>query len=393
MARRRGHRRRLRRPRRRRSRSPGAGARVTVLEARPAARRPRLVLPRRRDRHRGGQRPARPDGLLPRARSPSSSASARPARSAGRRTCASTWSHPRLGAGAIACPRVAEPAPPGGRPAPLPAAVARASALRALRAGLALMRDAPPPRSARSRRATVDELLARLGQSAHARASFWNPVALATLNETPERAAAAPFVEVLARAFFRSRADSQFVLPRGRPRRPLHRRRAPLRRAARRTRLDPRAGGRARARGRRACAACAARRPAPRRRRAASPRCRRAALAPLLPPALARRARRSRARAARDVADRERAPVVRPAGAAAATFVGLLGTTTQWAFNRSRLLGETAATGPVRQRRDQRRRATSSAGTRDAVDAHRAWPTCARCSRRPRRRAWSTPSS
>ena len=61
---------------------------------------------------------------------------------------------------------------------------------------------------------TVDAVLESLGQSTHARASFWNPVAVATLNEAPERAAAGPFVEVLARAFFRSRADSQFVLPR-----------------------------------------------------------------------------------------------------------------------------------------------------------------------------------
>ena len=33
------------------------------------------------------------------------------------------------------------------------------------------------------------------------------------MNETPERAAAGPFVEVLARAFFGRRADSDFVLP------------------------------------------------------------------------------------------------------------------------------------------------------------------------------------
>lgn len=60
---------------------------------------------------------------------------------------------------------------------------------------------------------TVQEALIALGQSANARSSFWYPVAIATLNESPARAAAAPFVEVLARAFFRSRADSQFVLP------------------------------------------------------------------------------------------------------------------------------------------------------------------------------------
>src|SRR5262245_39214486 len=61
--------------------------------------------------------------------------------------------------------------------------------------------------------ATVEALLARLRQSANACASFWHPVAIATLNETPARAAAAPFAEVLARAFFGSRRDAQFVLP------------------------------------------------------------------------------------------------------------------------------------------------------------------------------------
>src|SRR5262249_3320889 len=92
--------------------------------------------------------------------------------------------------------------------------LSRRERLGALRAGLGLMamRRRNDPRLATD---TVDQVLAGLGQSAHARASFWNPVALATLNETPERAAAGPFVEVLARAFFRSRSDSQFVLPRG----------------------------------------------------------------------------------------------------------------------------------------------------------------------------------
>lgn len=82
----------------------------------------------------------------------------------------------------------------------------------ALRAGLAILR--------RHRRGdasladcTVAELLRELGQSAEAQASFWNPVAVATLNELPERAAARPFAAVLARAFFGSRRDAQFVLP------------------------------------------------------------------------------------------------------------------------------------------------------------------------------------
>ena len=60
---------------------------------------------------------------------------------------------------------------------------------------------------------TVAELLRALGQSPNACASFWHPVAIATLNEMPSEAAAAPFAEVLARAFFGSRTDSQFMLP------------------------------------------------------------------------------------------------------------------------------------------------------------------------------------
>ncbi|MGD9765500.1 MAG: hydroxysqualene dehydroxylase HpnE [Candidatus Binatia bacterium] len=62
--------------------------------------------------------------------------------------------------------------------------------------------------------ATVTELLTAVGQSTNAQATFWNPVAVATLNEAPERAAAGPFAAVLAKAFFASRRDSQFILPR-----------------------------------------------------------------------------------------------------------------------------------------------------------------------------------
>lgn len=68
-------------------------------------------------------------------------------------------------------------------------------------------------RDARLAKGTVAEVLTSLGQSAHAQASFWNPVAIATLNESPARAAAAPFAAVLARAFFGSRRDAQFILP------------------------------------------------------------------------------------------------------------------------------------------------------------------------------------
>ena len=69
-------------------------------------------------------------------------------------------------------------------------------------------------RDARLAASTVAELLNQVGQSANAQAAFWNPLAIATLNETPARAAAAPFAAVLARAFFGTRRDSQFVLPR-----------------------------------------------------------------------------------------------------------------------------------------------------------------------------------
>lgn len=60
--------------------------------------------------------------------------------------------------------------------------------------------------------ATVTEVLDQVGQSPRAQACFWNPVAVATLNEAPARAAAAPFAAVLAKAFFGSRRDSQFIL-------------------------------------------------------------------------------------------------------------------------------------------------------------------------------------
>jgi squalene-associated FAD-dependent desaturase len=85
--------------------------------------------------------------------------------------------------------------------------------LRALIAGLRVlgMRRRRDPYLAR---ATVADLLERLGQSPNACRAFWYPVAISTCNELPERAAAAPFAEVLARAFFGTRADSQFVFAR-----------------------------------------------------------------------------------------------------------------------------------------------------------------------------------
>jgi squalene-associated FAD-dependent desaturase len=119
--------------------------------------------------------------------------------------------HHRFGAGTIGC--VALPSPLhmlsgilGYR------LLTRAERWRALLGGTRLM-AMRRRRDARLMTSTVEELLIALGQSANARASFWYPVAIAMLNESPDRAAAAPFAEVLARAFFGSRRDSQFVLP------------------------------------------------------------------------------------------------------------------------------------------------------------------------------------
>ena len=240
------------------------------------------------------------------------------------------------GAGVIACPAL---------PGPLHMIKAvlgyrllgRRDRWRALLGGVrirGLYRRAP----ARLVASTVAELLATLGQSAHAQASFWNPVAIATLNETPARASAAPFAAVLARAFFGARRDSQFVLPRvglselytddARRFIETHGGRVELRAAV--AQLDLRDGRIAAVSlrdGRRiATDACIAAVPPP-------------ALAAVVPEPL------------RDVApfrtlggfvgspivsihlwlDR---PVFQP------DFLGLLGTTTQWIFNRSALRGE-----------------------------------------------------
>lgn len=247
--------------------------------------------------------------------------------------------HPARGRGVIACPTL-----PG--PLHMLGGVLRyglltpAERLRALVAGVRLM-------ALRRRRdpwlasVTVDEMLIALGQSPNARTCFWHPIAIATLNEAPDRAAAAPFVEVLARAFFGSRADSQFVLPRvglselyvdaarsfveargGRVE--LH---AP---AASVLLRDGRAGVVALRDGRRLEAdACVL---------AVPP----SALGALLPPPL-----RGRAPWA-EVGTFETSPIVsvhlwydRPV--LDTEFVGLLGTTAQWAFDRSRIAGDATA--------------------------------------------------
>ncbi len=58
---------------------------------------------------------------------------------------------------------------------------------------------------------SVADLFDMTCQSSRARKYLWDPIVIATMNERPEKAAAQPFAEVLARAFFASRTDSQFV--------------------------------------------------------------------------------------------------------------------------------------------------------------------------------------
>ena len=61
---------------------------------------------------------------------------------------------------------------------------------------------------------TVEEWLARLGQSEKLRRNFWDLLSIAALNEDPHRAAAALFKRVLRLALFTSPADSRLAIPR-----------------------------------------------------------------------------------------------------------------------------------------------------------------------------------
>jgi squalene-associated FAD-dependent desaturase len=80
----------------------------------------------------------------------------------------------------------------------------------ALRVGLELRRLNGDRASLAS--ITVREWLTRLGQSDRIQHCFWDPVALATLNESPDRASADMFARVLEQAFMRSRRDSAMVI-------------------------------------------------------------------------------------------------------------------------------------------------------------------------------------
>ena len=82
--------------------------------------------------------------------------------------------------------------------------------LSAMIAGLRMLRMHRRDR-ARLGRTTVKTLMDVLGQGERARHCFWYPIAIATLNEDPELASAALLAEVLKRAFFSRRSDSAFV--------------------------------------------------------------------------------------------------------------------------------------------------------------------------------------
>jgi squalene-associated FAD-dependent desaturase len=61
---------------------------------------------------------------------------------------------------------------------------------------------------------TVAQLMDRLGQSEWARQCFWYPMSIATLNDEPDSSSARLLAEVLKRAFFSRRRDSAFVYSR-----------------------------------------------------------------------------------------------------------------------------------------------------------------------------------
>ena len=349
------------------------GARVTMLEARP---------------HLGGRaysfRDAATGTVVDNgqhammgcyaARWRSSNASARAARCTGRRACTSICAHPRLGTGVIACPPW---------PSPLHLAggllryrlLSRGERLRALRAGMRAAWRCGGGTIRGSRTARWTRCWSRSGsRRMRGRASGTRSRSRRSTRR-PSAPPPAPFVEVLARAFFGSRRGFAVRPPACRPQRSLHRRRAALRRASRRTGVDSRPGGGTRrattARCRpSSCATAAGSPPTP-----ASRPCRRAALARFLPSDL--RAQPAFAR----LDGLETSPIVsdhlwfdRPV--LRGDFVGLLGTTTQWVFNRTRLLGERRS-GAVRERRHQRRARRRRVGHRPRRRP-RCWPTSAR---------------
>ncbi len=117
--------------------------------------------------------------------------------------------HPALGMGAVSAPAV-----PG--PLQAPAALLRYALLSPadrVRLFVGALRLAARPRR-RLAGETVSQALAAVGQSEAACERFWHPLAIATLNEAPDLAAAAPFVAVLRRGFFAGARAARFVVSR-----------------------------------------------------------------------------------------------------------------------------------------------------------------------------------
>jgi hydroxysqualene dehydroxylase len=85
-----------------------------------------------------------------------------------------------------------------------------AQRLNAVRAGMRLMYMRRFART-RLKRMTVAEFMDLTIQGAQARRTFWYPLAIATLNEQPELASAGLLAEVMKRAFFSRRDDSAFL--------------------------------------------------------------------------------------------------------------------------------------------------------------------------------------
>jgi len=84
--------------------------------------------------------------------------------------------------------------------------------LGAVRLGLALRRLNGG--GARLGEITVREWLTELGQTPRMQRRFWDPIALATLNESPDCASADMFARVLDQAFLHGRRDSAMVISR-----------------------------------------------------------------------------------------------------------------------------------------------------------------------------------
>ena len=117
-----------------------------------------------------------------------------------------TLAHPELGLGEVAAPAV-----PGPLQAPL--ALLRYRLLtRGDRARLFAGALRLAARGSALAGRTVADALADVGQSRAACERFWHPLAIATLNEAPEIAAAAPFAAVLRRAFFAGARAARFAL-------------------------------------------------------------------------------------------------------------------------------------------------------------------------------------